>query len=243
MNKIILFIFNFGLTLLVSLNLHAQNENEFGYVDKAFIKEVAKFNTRKLIIKVNPLAIISGNIPLYSSEFRLVGELVSGPKTSLILGVSYLGMGPLLRSLLDSIGAPTGQSSWDFGFNGFRIQAGFRYYLKKPRLKITDPKFKPAPRGFYIFPLISYSTAKFYLKSDKDNFDRFTHLSVTMNVGVQFLLGDKMTLDPYWGIGYKKNTITDPGGTSRLSSADLQGDFIYGTNIKLNFGLNLGVRF
>lgn len=228
-----------------SLTIHAQNDNEFGYVDTAFAKKAEKFNTRKFIIKTNPIAILSGDIPFFSSEFRLVGEFVTGPKTGLVLGASYLGMGLILRSAIeqDSSGTPTGESSWDYGFNGYRVQAGFRYYVKNPRLKITDPKFNPAPRGFYLFPLISYSSAKFYQKSDPDDYIQFIHLNVTMNVGVQFLLGDRMTLDPYIGVGYKKNTVTDRNRTSILDTTELDESFIYGTNIKLNLGLNLGVRF
>ena len=48
-----------------SLTIHAQNDNEFGYVDTAFAKKAEKFNTRKFIIKTNPIAILSGDIPFF----------------------------------------------------------------------------------------------------------------------------------------------------------------------------------
>jgi len=235
-----------GFFAFAVISSFAQDYNEFGYVDSSFIKKASKFNTKKVILKTNPLAILSGDIPIFSSEFRLVGEFVTSPKTSVVLGASYLGMGLLLRAAYDNDTNFTSQglSSWDIGFNGFRIQGGFKYYLKNPRISISDPDFKPAPGGFYIYPMASYSTAKYYEKVNKDDYFRFTHWSVTMNIGVQFLMGERITLDPYLGVGYKKNTITDSSG---LTPADLveemKDSFIYGANLKLNLGLNMGIRF
>lgn len=239
-------LFSFSLCFFLTASLIAQDDNEFGYVDSSFIKKAENFNSRKLILKTNPLAIISGDIPVFSSEFRLVAEIVTSPKTGVVVGASYLGMGILLRSSYDQDSTFTNQglSSWDIGFNGFRVQAGFKYYLKNPRISITDPSFKPAPGGFYIFPLASYSRAKYYEKVNKDDYYRLTHWSVTLNFGIQFLMGERITLDPYWGVGFKKNTITDPSGTTPANLVnDLNDTFIYGNNIKLNMGINLGVRF
>jgi hypothetical protein len=233
------------LLVLIAISLHAQQESEFGYVDSAFAQKVAKFEGRKIILKTNPAAILSGDIPLLTGEFRILGEWVTGPKTSVVAGVSYLGMGLLYRNFIDNDTTSTasGISSWDYGVNGFRVQAGFKYYLKNPRIPITSPDFNPAPQGIYLQPLFSYSTAKYYIKARPDDYYQFTHWSVTANVGIQFLVGERITMDPFFGLGYKQHKIDNFGSTAPISQTDLDGSFIYDTNLKINLGFNLGVRF
>ncbi|UTW62041.1 hypothetical protein KFE98_18825 [bacterium SCSIO 12741] len=232
--------------LLFAGSLCAQQDSEFGYyVDSNVVRQAEKFRKGNIIIKTNPLAIVSGEIPLYSAEFRLLGEYVTGPRTGVVLGASYLGMGLILRSALDADSINTGYSSWDYGFNGFRLQGGFRYYIKKPGVRLTDPDFKPAPGGFYVMGLVSYSNAKYYLKQYPNEYYRFNFISYTLNVGVQFLLGDKLVLDPYWGLGYKQNQVFEVINQSsrRINDPDLQDDFIFGSNLKINIGINMGFRF
>lgn len=110
-------------------------------------------------------------------------------------------------------------------------------------MSITDPDFNPAPRGIYIFPLVSYSQAKLYEKVDKSVYDLFKHYSITMNFGIQFTMGKRVTLDQYVGVGYKQNTVTNQDGGIPNFVDVSEEQFIYGSNIKLNFGLNFGIRF
>ncbi|MGB0403455.1 MAG: hypothetical protein ACPGEG_05110 [Salibacteraceae bacterium] len=224
-----------------------QTSSEFGYIDSSFAESTKNYNNRNLILKINPLALISGDIPFYTGEYRLVAEWVTSHKTSVTIGVSYLTMSIAERILteLDTTFKNAGGSTWDYAVNGYRIQAGFRYYLKPQGLKISDPKFNPAPKGPYIFALGSYSSARSYERAYKDEYLLFTHWSVTMNFGYQILMGEKMTLDPYVGFGYKNNTVYDnknkipPKGL--LETPEMQ--FIYGNHLKVNIGINLGFRF
>ena len=241
--KLISFI---TLTFFFSGISLAQITSEFGTVDSSFVEKTKNYNNRNLILKINPLAIVSGDIPFFSGEFRVVGEWVTSHKTSVSIGASYLGMSLLQRMAyeLDTAFKNSGGSSWDYGFNGFRIQAGFRFYLKNPALKISDPNFHPAPKGPYLFALGSYSQAKEYEKANKNDYLLYEHWSITINFGYQILMGDKMTLDPYVGFGYKKNTVYNSSNIPLSGVFDTpEMVFIYERNLKINLGLNLGFRF
>lgn len=233
------------LSLLLSLgaiNTNAQ-ENEWGYVDSSLVEKAEKFNDRKLIIKTNPLAIISGDVPILSSEFRVLSEWVTGPKASVVVGASYLGFGLIMRQAIDGDSTST-ISSWDYKYNGFRVQGGFKYYLKNPNIRITDPDFNPAPQGVYLMPLVSYSKSKLSLRNGSNENYQFVMFSVTANVGIQFLLGKRITMDPYIGLGYKDNQVFyDPGnGTSQITNDTPTEGFIFASPLKINMGFNLGFR-
>ncbi len=219
------------------------------FEDAEYVKEEAGIPDKpgpKFVIKTNPLAIISGEIPLFTSEYRLLGEYIPDYRQSYNAGISLFTMGPILRAALnqDSVFATSGFTSRDFAVLGYRIQAGYRFYplymLKWSYLS----EFVP-PEGFYLYGLVSHSDARFFLRSDPNTQIQFAHTSITLNLGYQLLVEDDITLDFYVGSGYKSNQVLErsAAGSSVITSAFDESTFIYNSNVKINFGIHIGYVF
>lgn len=228
--------------LIAFLQTHAQ-------FDEDYVQEQPKpvvGGKPQFLLKTNPLAIISGEIPVFTSEYRLLGEYIPDNKQSYNFGVSLFTMGPLLRQALDNDSSLAGSniSSTDFRVLGYRLQAGYRFYpfylLKKTYLSEIE-----VPEGFYVYGLVSHSDARFYIRNNRTNQIQFSHTSVTLNLGYQLLIVDDIFFDVYAGAGYKNNQVVEisPGSSNVVTREFADIGFIYGTNLKINLGLHIGYRF
>lgn len=198
-------------------------------------------------IKSNPFSVISGDIPVFSAEYRLIAEYIPNRKTSISFGLSYLGLGPLIRAIasLDSTFQSNGNSPTDLKFRGVRVQTGYRLYLNSLLTKTATSKTEIPPEGVFVYGLFSYSRAKFFDRKFPQYYADFILLSATLNVGYQFLLTDQITFELYFGGGYKNNQIFEvsPTNRRRINEDWIKNNFIYGNNTKINFGFNFGVAF
>lgn len=94
---------------------------------------------RPNVIKLN----LSANV-LYSPAFLVAYERVLTPNKSFSVEAGFITFPKIVSSLRDSIGLLDKVSD-----NGFKINADFRFYLKKENCH-------QAPHGFYIAPYIAY---------------------------------------------------------------------------------------
>ncbi len=234
------------IIIILSLSLPAFC---FGQFEEEYVEE-RQYNIEKpgpkFVLKTNPLAILSGEIPIVTSEYRILLEYVPDYKQSYTGGVSLFTMSPILRSVINSDSSlkNIGLNSTDFSLLGYRIQGGYRLYplglINKSATEGTFP-----PKGLYLFGLISYSDARFFQNGNSSTQIQFSHASATLNIGYQFIIDADFSLDLYFGSGYKNNQILEVSRSGRnVISQDLIGDtFIYNSNIKINFGINFGIVF
>ncbi len=196
----------------------------------------------KNVFKANPLALIVGTVP-YTGELRLANEIPITQRQSVQISVSYIGKGPMLYFLEDSL---TGRNIRFTVFGG-RIQYQHRYYFK---LNKTDIQTHKALLGWYVAPHISYSKATVSTRQLRqyDLYYRATQFNTALLIGRQSHAGlffKNGTLDLFAGIGYKNNTWVDntrPGGTPR-NFVFHEAGAIYNSNIKPYLGFNLGLLF
>ena len=228
--------------VFINLSLSAQFDD---YVDESHVA-VEKNSGPKFVFKTNPLAILSGEIPIFASEYRAVVEYVADYKSSFTGGVSLYTMSPILKAVLDqdSSFVNSGFTAQNFALLGFRLQLGYRIYpmamVNKSAIDGTFP-----PEGFFLFGLVSYSDARFFLRNNRGDQIQFSHLNITANAGYQFVFEELFTLDLYLGTGYKNNQIIEVSRTNRraLSGSITEDTFIYDSNLKINFGINFGIVF
>ena len=228
--------------LICSFSLSAQFEE---YVEESH--EPNKQNSGpKFVFKTNPLAVLSGEIPIFASEYRGVIEYVADYKSSYTGGVSLYTMSPFLKSSLeqDSSFQNAGVTAQDFALLGFRLQLGYRLYpLAMVNKNAIDGTFPP--KGLFLFGLVSYSDARLFQRANRSDQIQFSHLNITANAGYQFVFDELFTLDLYLGAGYKNNQIIEVSRTNRkVINDDMINDlFIYDSNLKINLGINIGIIF
>lgn len=243
------FIFIFQLLVL---NSFGQIDSEFG---EAPIKDslttlIKRDNHRtqfpNIILRSNPMALLlTSEIPILTSEWKVESEFSVGPKSGLVLGASYLSMGPVLRTVIDQDTslAHSGYTSNSFAMIGYRVQFGYRYYPK--RKKPNEAGYKPAPFGFYLYPRFSYANSILFLRQNRTDQIRIQFMNVTLNSGYQFLIANFVALDIYFGLGYKKNELFEQNrtNTKKITDQELQDLFIIGSPIKINLGTSIGIAF
>jgi len=199
--------------------------------------------TRNNVIKTNPLALIMGNIPIYTSEARLVNETTVSLYQSVFFGASYLFKSPLFTALeQDTAINPDGIKHT---VSGFRVQAGYKFYIngwmehKRKNLKGL------APKGLYMGPHISYATCKIstaFYKS-KDIYYRISFFNVNLQAGYQLIAG-RFALDAFTGVGYMNNTVVYHDSNKANYPVDTSNDgYFYNSNIKIVLGVNLGLAY
>lgn len=226
--------------ILIGFSLSAQFED---YVEESY--EINKVKSGpKFIFKTNPLSLISGEIPLLTSEYRGLLEYVPDYKSSYTAGISFYTMGPILKAAFeqDSSMKGSGFTVQDFALLGYRAQLGYRIYPQGMGSKnAIDGTFPP--KGFFLFGLVSYSDARLFLRSNRSNQIQFSHFNITANTGYQFVIDDVFTIEVYLGAGYKKNQINEISRTNSRSISNQLGEesFIYDNNLKINFGFNFGI--
>jgi hypothetical protein len=188
----------------------------------------------RTVHKTNPFCLLVGGTP-YNSELRYMNETVLAPQLSLVLSASYLFKGPVLRSIerLDTI--YRNSNGTVFSLNGFRVQAGLRFY---PIRRIR------APRGFWFGPHFSYLDYKIKAKnSNSSNYIGVTHFNINLLLGYQFIAG-RVCFDLYAGLGYKNNIWITSDASGKHTMKEIYERYpFYAMPLKLNFGANFGVAF
>ncbi|GAB5539610.1 MAG: hypothetical protein Salg2KO_17130 [Salibacteraceae bacterium] len=178
--------------------------------------------SKTVFLKLNPLALLSGTIPVYSGELRGVAEIVASERATYSFGGSFLYKSPIFEPLLSGPLAVGGNNDrlW-----GYRFQTEFRYYY----LKFTNKKKLSKiliPSGLYASLHGSYASAVY---RDRDNpFPYYEFLQVDANVlvGMQVMISDAVGLDMFTGLGYKNYAITRKiGSNSRLIDPVVAGFF------------------
>ena len=242
------------LTLLLCLVVKvaiSQNHSEYSRSNDSLAFSEFSHKIEKLpksVLSTNPMSmLLSSEIAFFTSEYRLVGEFVTGQKSSLLLGLSYMGMGPILAAAInqDTSMKQGGYNSQNFTMTGFRLQLGYRFYFLKKGIGPNHESYNPATFGFYIFPRLSYSKAEFYLTSQKSDRLRIQFYNASLNTGYQFLVGKHLVFDVFVGAGYKNNQILEINGssTSQMNDPEIEESFLFGSPLKINIGSAIGIAF
>ena len=207
--------------------------NAFVHGDTIRLKPVPvpkkEYRPQPLLIKSNPLPILWGPIP-FSAEYRFVVEITSGRTQSDQVGISYLGTSSIWKIIEKAAKVP---SKYQLEVEGWRLQVAHRFYLISRR--------QYAPFGFYVSPLVSYSTATIGVRYYKQNYLDFAHFNANLLVGVQMGRNSNFTMDMFAGLGYKKNTVLIHVNSHRIIPYDTSdlGEF-YNSHLKLILGFNFG---
>lgn len=104
----------------------------------------AQDSLRSILFKPNVIKLNLSANALYSPAFLVAYERVLTPTKSFSVEAGYITFPKIVPTLGDSIGLLDKISD-----NGFKINADFRFYLKKENCH-------QAPHGFYIAPYIAY---------------------------------------------------------------------------------------
>ena len=208
--------------VIKNISVFCQNDR------KDLIKEYNTENQAGIILKTNPFTLITGPI-VYTSEYRLTIESVTFKKQSLQVGVSYLGKGPLLRTLENDTSAHQDKLK----VNGFRFQFSYKFYFSKKTLL-----------GFYLSPTLSYSTVKFKnaLQPQVGTFYHVIYENFGLLAGYQFLINKKLALDFFFGYGNKYNYWYEVRDFKYTDSDETNRYFIR-EPIKIYLGFNIGLAF
>ncbi len=173
----------------------------------------------KTVFKTNPLSMIAGVIP-FTSEYRLLGEYAVNKNQAAQLGFSYLGKSPILSAIESSGPAVNNVLNQKLKVRGYRIQASYKFYLTQLSNGYNKSEFL-APQGLYFAPLVSYSSAKMYMRyfQVNDIWIRATHFNANLLIGGQAFLGN-LALDVFFGFGLQEKPMArtiycvsnNPGG-------------------------------
>lgn len=187
----------------------------------------------RMVHKTNPFTLLVGNT-VFNSELRYMNETVLYKQFTIMLSGSYLFKGVMLR-MVENLDSNRLNGYPKLSLNGFRFQAGLRYY---PISRIR------APRGLWLGPHFSYLnyTIKARNSSSIDAIS-VTHWNINLLLGYQFIAG-RVCFDLYAGLGYKKNdwNYIDSSGKTRMNEV-YEAYPYYSIPFKLNFGANFGLAF
>lgn len=198
------------------------------------------------ILKSNPLPLLWGSIPL-TSEWRIMGEIATSRYQASQIGVSYLDKSPVFKLFENNIPNQPGQPK--FLVQGFRFQAGHKFYISKFLEKnfgvVNSHDY--APYGFYIGPHFSYSTAKLTTKyyNSFDVYYKCTHVNLNILAGYQSEIFDEIVFDIFTGFGYKQNTwidVQNTVSTAKTVNTEELGRY-YNSHLKIIIGINVGMAF
>lgn len=220
------------LIILIFLQLSAYSQiSNSNTKDSIYNKTKNPFRYND-IIKSNPLPILWGSVP-FTSEYKIIYEIVNQPKQSISIGASYLS-----RHVLWDLFRDTNQvvySQPEIKISGFRIQGLYKFYFTKHY----------APRGLYIGPHISYSSAKYAYQQSQINYDylKISHFNINCLLGFQEVIYGAC-FELFVGAGYKNNIWEEhkTKANFRVIKDNDMGSF-YNSHLKLMLGFNLGIAF
>jgi hypothetical protein len=212
--------------VLISTNLYSQKVNK---------DSLLNIQPIRFINKINPFTIFWGSI-FRTGEYKFNREVIIDKQHSWEFGFSYLDKNPVI-GLFERILNPT-TSGTRFYVKGFRTQLMTRFY---PNLGIGK-RPGTAPHGIYLAPHFSYSTA-FISTSTlfKGGYHyRASNINVNLLCGLQFLVGKRLTVDLYGGIGIKQVSLkyTTPNYSKYIDPEDF---FFFPGKLKLTLGFCFGI--
>lgn len=196
------------------------------------------------IIKTNPFALLIGNIPYFTSEAMLVNETTVSLYQSVFIGVSYLFKSPFL--ILDEQDTSVNPNGDKLKVSGWRVQAGYKFYINGWMKHKRDKLKGLAPKGLYVAPHISYSTAKITdtFHKAKGEYFRITFFNIDVRTGYQLLIRNKFAIDAFTGFGYKKNDVVYHDSSKTNYPVDTsEGGYFYNSNFKIVFGFIFGFAY
>lgn len=185
----------------------------------------------KFTVKTNPLSALGGPfwlivVPL-TGEYKVLFETVISEKSSLQLGVGYIGPSVLLN--LDDLSSEEGEIS-GIKTSGFRGQAMFKYFISRDL---------SAPEGFYVGPHVSYATAELKNKMDATESLKGTKINVNGIFGYQLITSGGFTLDIFTGLGFVSRKWEMLGTTWNEEETAFQDK----ASVNVPFGLSFGYAF
>ena len=200
-------------------------------------KELKAMGGISNVVKTNPFALAIGDI-FFTSEIRVVNEFVNGTHQSSQIGLSYLTKGPILMILENA----NGNGDEKLTVSGFRIQVAHKFYFSEH----LATNFQVAPRGIYLSPHISYSTARVSTKN-LNQYDRFiqaTQFNMNMLIGYQIIANGDFAFDFFAGLGFKENRWFEHESARHVTRIDPFTDFpLYSSPLKITLGFNTGFAF
>jgi hypothetical protein len=198
--------------LLLSVNLSNAQQSNDSSTKMSHYKNVVRYD-------------LSGALIFGIAKYVVFGyERVISPHQSLSLNVGKISLPKIVSIVTDSF-----SSEKDIKRGGFNISVDYRFYLAK------ENKFN-APHGLYIGPYYSYNhfTAETQWTINKqgtnefvDSHRDFTVHSIGFELGYQFILWKRLTLDLVMigpGVGFYKYKVTtdndlDPATKEQLMQA------------------------
>jgi hypothetical protein len=186
----------------------------------------------RFTIKTNPLSALGGPfwfaiVPL-TGEYKVLFEAAVSEKSSVQLGVGYIGPSVLLN--LDDLSNDSGGEGGISGIKtgGFRIQGMYRFFISRDL---------SAPEGFYVGPHVSYASAQIKNKSDETNNVKGTKLNINGVFGYQLITSGGFTLDIYTGMGFVSRKW-------EITGTDWDQDtFKDRASVSVPFGFSFGYAF
>lgn len=192
------------------------------------------------VVKMNPAALLVGPT-VVSTETGLSYEFSLSKNKSLSLGASLLSknvfiyLAEKLNSDSNSVGNVV-QISPKLKISGFRVQAQYKYLLS----------FYDYPCGLYIGPHVSFSTVYFSYQQRgfTNDFYKIVHNNLSLLIGYQHILSNRLFIDLYCGLGYKYNYMIYYKTLDDFEKVD--NEFIFTGipgNVKISLGYYLGYKF
>ena len=223
------------ILLLTSTPLLGFELRDDTLVIKPFVKKQKVYPYQPTVFKTSPTALLYGGVLPFSSEYRIMVEMPSNRTQSEQIAFSIIGKNIIFNSI-DRNTPNSLTNRFGFKVSGWRLQYAHKFYLVNRR--------HHSPYGFYLAPLVSYTTINIAIRSNryrKTSYYDIRQFNINGIIGVQVGKKNRLTLDIYGGIGYKKNQVFFQSHTYKVAPIDQEdfGDF-FNSNVNLVFGINLG---
>jgi hypothetical protein len=223
------------ILLLIHTSLLGVELKDDTLVIKPFVKKQKAYPYQPTVFKTSPTALLYGGVLPFSSEYRIMVEMPSNRTQSEQIAFSIIGKN-IIFNQVDKNTPNSLTNRFGFKVSGWRLQYAHKFYLVNRR--------HHSPYGFYVAPLISYTTINIAIGSNrylKTSFYDIRQFNINGIIGVQVGKKNRLTFDVYGGIGYKKNQVFFQSYTYKVAPIDQEefGDF-FNSNVNLVFGINLG---
>lgn len=196
--------------------------------DSIYMANIGRGRPIKAIIKTSPFAIFYWQIPL-TGEYRLAGEIMTGKKQSFQLGASYLTRS-LFFAITQKMQANNGGSM--VAGNGYRIQAAYKYYVFNKMYR---------PEGIFIAFHSSYASIRYNFKDYPNDYQTLQHFNINLLIGGQVIIANRLSLEVFFGPGYKNNLYTDYTRAGYGVFDFDQNNPSLNRHFKFSLGMNMGV--
>lgn len=202
-------------------------------VSPSYSQDTAPEKEYNFTIKTNPLSALGGPfwvvvVPV-TGEYKVLFEAAVSEKSSVQLGVGYLGPSILLN--LDDLTSDedNGEIS-GLNTSGYRVQGMYKFFISRDL---------QAPEGFYIGPHVSYAAAKIASKDNADDNIEATKLNLNAVFGYQLITSGGFTLDLYTGMGFVSRKWEFSGADSDFDADEFKDK----ASVSIPLGFTFGYAF